>query len=346
MPTLTDFVVIAPLALVAGFAAQRGQICSVLAAKQLVETGRASRLIAFLYAMAWVVLLTVPLSFVFPDQFNLSVGYSLSPSAVVAGAIYGFGAFINGACLFGICSRSVSGSLHYFAALPGIMVGSAFATTVGMTAVLGPRHQSPLESHSLALIAIVIAALIAGFVTHRTLKGIRIAKVSWRKLLSASRWRSSMALSVIAFASGLLFALGDPASYATLLKQIGGVVFTNSGKIDPACAVSTIAMFSGSMLSRYLGGRFHFVAPTLQACVRSFAGGFIMSAAASAVPGGNDTMVLFAIPGLALNAVLAYVTMMVTLTTLIFMGSINSRKNWQTNSRPTSRRGGLENRTG
>jgi uncharacterized protein len=326
MPTLHDFLVLAPLAMIAGFAAQRGQICSVLAAKQLVETGRASRLIAFFYAMAWVVVLTFPLSVAFPDSIKLSGSLTPSVTFFIAGMIYGLGAFINGACLFGICSRSVSGSAHYLAALPGLIAGSAFATAYGAPQLLGSPAPSPLYSSSVAFVAMCVAAAIVAVMIVTTMKSIRRAKLSWQAVLTASRWRTSLALAVIACTSGLLFAMGDPAGYPTFFKQIGAVTFGTRTHVDPATAICTIALFAGSTLSRYLGGRNRFVAPTPIACARSFTGGFIMSAAATAIPGGNDIMVLYAIPGLALNSILAYAAMMLTLTSLIYVSSVNERR--------------------
>ena len=54
--------IIALLAFGVGFATQRGSIWSILAARQIAETGRATRLVAFVTASLWALVIAVPLS--------------------------------------------------------------------------------------------------------------------------------------------------------------------------------------------------------------------------------------------------------------------------------------------
>ena len=52
--------IIRPLAFGVGFATQRGNVCSVLAARQIAETGKATRLVAFLTSSLWALVIVVP----------------------------------------------------------------------------------------------------------------------------------------------------------------------------------------------------------------------------------------------------------------------------------------------
>lgn len=322
MRTVTDLLLFAPLVLTAGFALQRGQICSVLAAKQIVETGSASRLAAFGYAIAWVVLLTVPLSYAFPGTVSLAPTYPLSITVLAFGALYGLGAFINGACLFGICSRSVSGSVEFLAAIPGIAIGSALAARWDVPASLGPPRASMLqELPALAMTAVIAAAAVVIYLAINVAKGVRRSRMTRAEVLKASRWRSSFALSLIAVSMGVLFAVGMPASYTVLPKQAGAALINATGSVNLADAAIAAGYFVGALLSLYFGGRFRFVMPTSQACLRCLAGGIVMSFAASAIPGGNDVMILHGIPGLAINAIAGYAVMMATLIACIYVSS-------------------------
>ena len=55
--------------------------------------------------------------------------------------------------------------------------------------------------------------------------------------------------------------------------------------------------------------------------VRRFAGGTIMGLGAALVPGGNDTLLLWAIPGLTIYGVLAYGSMLVAIGAGLALGA-------------------------
>src|SRR5258706_4366981 len=95
LPAL-HILIIALLAFCVGFATQRGSICSILAARQIVETGKATRLVAFVTATLWALVVVVALSWFNKDSFFLSPSYDISAAAVLGGALHRLGTFING----------------------------------------------------------------------------------------------------------------------------------------------------------------------------------------------------------------------------------------------------------
>jgi uncharacterized protein len=99
--------IIALLAFGVGFATQRGSICSILAARQIAETGRATRLVAFITATLWALVIVVPLSWFSKGSIFLSPSYDISIAAFLGGALYGLGTFINGGCMFGTVAHRV-----------------------------------------------------------------------------------------------------------------------------------------------------------------------------------------------------------------------------------------------
>jgi uncharacterized protein len=311
------FLWIAPLAFTTGFCLHKGNICTVLAARQIAETGRYSRLLGFGTAASFSLLAGTVLSWGNPENFAMSRILVPSWITVLAGAGYGVGTFVNGACLFGICSRAVSGSLHFLAAIPGIAAGAAAATASGLPKLLGDASPSPLEGQSMAsVIFLCLAGLVAAFVLVEIVISQRRAGFSVRKLLKAKRWRSSLALMFVGICGSAAFVTGEGWSYPVLSRQMWGVVFGNGNSIAPATLVGSIALFSGAFLSRYLSGGTPYSVPTFAHTARSFAGGSIMGFTASLIPGGNDSLILYGIPSLALHAVVAFAAMFATLIVL------------------------------
>ena len=156
-PALTDFAV-AALAFGVGFASQRGSVCGVLAARQIVETGRFSRLLAFVTASLWALVVAVPLAWIAPGRFALSSSYEGIGLAVLGGALYGLGTVINGACVFGTAARALSGNLSFFAALPGIAVGTGVGASLELPLLRANQAASPLREPSLGGMALLLVA--------------------------------------------------------------------------------------------------------------------------------------------------------------------------------------------
>jgi sulfur transporter len=71
-----------------------------------------------------------------------------------------------------------------------------------------------------------------------------------------------------------------------------------------------LALLGGGIFGAMLGGRFAFQAVGTIQVVRSLIGGSIMGFAATLVPGGNDVLLLNALPSLALHGAFAYLAML------------------------------------
>ncbi|MCB1546525.1 MAG: YeeE/YedE family protein [Hyphomicrobiaceae bacterium] len=316
--------VLFPLAFVTGFALQRGNVCSFLAARQIVELGRASRLYGLTVASAWALAVTVPLAWISPDLWKLCADRGLTAAALLGGALYGLGSFTLGACIFGVCSRSMGGDLAFLLALPGICLGASLASSLGMAHLLAPAAASPLAAPSLpGLLLVGVAAAVAALMLARVLRMQLAGGLTFARVLTASRWRSSFALTIIGVAGGLLYATGEPWAYPILMRQLGQMVMGASPTVKAATIVGPIALFAGAIASAALRGRFVLRWPDWRGGVQATLGGAIMGFAATLIPGGNDLMVLNALPGLALNGIAAYVAMMATL-----VGLLRLRKTW------------------
>jgi len=302
--------IIALLAFGVGFATQRGSICSILAARQIAETGRATPLVAFITATLWALVIVVPLSWFSKGSIFLSPSYDISVAAFLGGALYGLGTFINGGCMFGTVGRIASGNLSFLTALPGIALGAGLGAEVALPHLAFVQADSPLREPGFVGFAVLMVA--AGFVglagagiarTHRR-AGLRVGQV-----LRASRWRTAVAMMIIGILGGLLFATGSPWSYPTLLRQVGNLALGQKAMFAPTTIIGPLAVLAGAITASALGGRFALRAASGAQLGRSLVGGATMGFATILVPGGNDTLLLSALPSLAAHGTVAYLAM-------------------------------------
>ena len=333
MPHDLLYLVVAILAFGFGFATQRGSVCGVLAARQIVETGRASRLVAFVTASLWALVVIVPLAWLAPGRFILG-SFTLGTSqvgaalALAGGALYGLGTIINGACVFGTASRVLSGNVSFAMALPGIAIGAGLAGTLGLPLWHANPTASPLHEPSLAAFVLLLVAAIAVMTALiNIVRSYHRAGLGFSPALRAARWRTSMAMMIIGILGGALFAGGGPWSYPTFLRQAGNIAFGRPGSFDVVTIVGPLALVAGGVFSALTGGRFAWRPVSVPQIGRSLVGGVIMGIAATIIPGGNDVLLLSGLPSLSLHAALAYPAMVVTQIALLV-----AAKQWKVRS--------------
>ncbi len=301
------------LAFAFGFVAQRGGVCGVLAARQIVETGGVSRLKAFIVASLWAFAVAVPLAWFFPSHFALSPSHGVIGLALAAGAFYGAGTIVNGACVFGTVSRAMSGNLSFVAALPGIATGAVLAGVLQLAHLQDAPKPSPLITPTpvawigLAVVLALCVATLAGVVISHRRSGVGVAQ-----LMRAGRWRTSLAMLLIGVIGSALFMTASGWSYPSLMRQLGNAAVGRPADFPLVTVLGPFALFAGGIVSAWLGGRFVLARLSPKQITRSCLGGAMMGSAASLVPGGNDAMLLSGLPSLGLHALLAYPAMLAT----------------------------------
>ena len=314
MSVVQIFAVLAPLAFVVGFALQRGNVCSVLAARQIAWTGRWSRLHGLLLASAWAFAVIVPLAWFGAGPFKPSGQLPLSFLPVIGGALYAFGCYVNGACIFGVCSRVTAGNLTFIFAVPGMAAGATLAELA---------HVSPSPSELQPTLASqpngLLLALWAGMIVFLAWIVWRMVRVHWRagitpaNLLRQSRWRSAVAAAIIGAIGGLLFATDVPWIYPALIRRVAFYLTGARADFPLETIVGSASLFLGGLTAAGYHGRFVFNAPHPLPALQSLIGGIIMGFAWALIPGGNDAMVLYLVPSLALHGIIAYLAMLGTL---------------------------------
>jgi hypothetical protein len=308
------------LALVVGFAIQRGSVCCVAAAQQLVVHHRAQRTKAFLLAACWSAVVIVPLSWWIPGVVHLSPGYPVAPRVVAGAVIYGVGAYLNKACVFGTLSGLTRGQLRYVASMVGLVAGAlAVALVDSPETAVGATLASPVSGVSLIAAAFWSAALLLVIrASYRHFRASRHRLPAWRELLAVNHWRPAVAMAVLGIAGGLLYATAGEWTYlAVLSDRSAALVRAGDATLGWAPFLVSAALVAGGVLAAVLSGRFAWQRGEPGMVLRRIAGGVLMSGSAAVLPGGNDALLLYGLPSAVPYAFVGYAVMILSLCAII-----------------------------
>jgi len=293
---------------VMGFAIQRGATCTVAAVDELLHKRRAHRLRSLLEAALWVsggILLAraLQLSAIMPTGFD--VGWS----TFVGATLLGFGAWLNGACVFGAIARFGNGEWAYSFTPAGFFVGAlAFQSLARGTAPLQP---SPSLSPVLASTQL-LAALFAVFVFWRLATAL-LAKPGAQPFLPWLResvWAPGAATVVIGITFVIvLFLMGATWAYTDVLAELAG----GKGMNSLPRSLLLLALLLGAVLGGVTAKRFAHTPLSCQSVGRCFIGGVLMGLGSLTIPGSNDGLILIGMPLLWPHAWVAFAVMCLTI---------------------------------
>lgn len=288
------------LATIAGFATQRGGICAVAAAKDVLAHGRWAHFLAFLECAAWVLLFLLA-----ADRLGLAPMPEEGPATfhlttLVGTALFGVGAVTNNACAFGTISRIGAGETAYVAAIPGILLGAMLAPT----AIEGPSWSATAFAATQPWASILIAPAL-GFAFAR-IWSARTSLFRPRLVLRTIRapsWPTPFAMALIAAVNAALQLVVVNWPYTTLLSDIA----QGSEPVQLGLRGGLgVALIAGAVGGGWASGRLKLRRPTIRQTARSFFGGVLMGAGAALIPGGNDALVLRELPLATAHGAAAY----------------------------------------
>jgi toxin CptA len=295
----------------AGFAAQRGSICAVAAVKDLAARGKGQRYAAFFECAAWSLAIVTAAQWFGIAPASSPSRYAASVAAAIGGALFGLGASVNGACMFGSAARLGRGEIA-FAAMP---VGF-----LGGVAILSRLTDAPAATPGItdaALPSIVILALVffVGFQLFRASDAVQGPRDALARL-AAAEWPPSLAMGVIGVSSALLMIFFAPWPYSRLLVDIGVQAMSDHLALKITLA---FAFVGGAAIGAYTRRVTQFVRPTLRPVLEKAAGGAMMGAGSYLIPGGNDSLVLVGLPHLFAYALVAYLSMTLSIAALVYV---------------------------
>ena len=302
MPAL---VVTAVLAAILGFATHRASICTVRAVAELLSSRRAFMLASVVKSMLWASAVAIPF-FVLSGTAPQPMGaWQLSVAAVLGGFVFGLGAAMNGACVYSTMARLADGEGGMFVAVVGFGLG-----IVGFVALLDAGWLAR-PAPSLPQIGLLI-----GWTSAVLLLALAFAEAArlWRTrppgpataLVLAKQYRLSTAAMLIGLAAGLIYLIEGPYGYATTVQQ--GVEAALGRRPSPAATrwVLLAAALAGMLASTLQRKSFRLDWQPRARWLMNLAGGVLMGLGVALAPGGNDSLVLYAIPILSPHALPTY----------------------------------------
>ena len=278
------------LTLALGAVLSRVSLCAVAGMQQLVATRNYSGLERLLLAASGAGVLLLVLAGVAPGTVLLPGAAPFHAGIIAGGALLGVGALLNGGCYLGSVLYLGSGNLNFLFTLAGIGLGARGAEILTLRASGTPSPQ-------LAMGPIWIAGAIGFALVILLLARLGGIRGKWLALLAG----------VLA---GLVYARHPGWSYGTVLETLAR---GRLSLMDWGANASALMLFAGALAGAWLAGRFHLQRPSFPRALRCAGGGLVMGFGAALVPGGNDSLLLWAIPGLSAYGALAYVIMLATI---------------------------------
>lgn len=301
----------AACALVMGFALNQGSTCAVRAAQELVLERRTRLMLGFAVAvgvaglvwlgLAWFGVMGVTLAGERPIHWPLFVG----------AALLGTGALINDACLLGTIARIGDGEVRFLALPAGLATG--FAAAVQLRLPVPPAATVNPLGH-LSEVGLVVALIF-----------ILVIIAAWLWLHEGGdrsdgrRWSVGLAMTVLGVSGATLFALAPGWNYADLVRQGVDPVRMTGLMSRSAGVLAAAALLAGAVLAGLRTRRFRLQKPSPGTLLRSVAGGAVMAVGATLVPGGNDTLLLAALPAATLSGLVGYLVMTATVVGLLLL---------------------------
>jgi hypothetical protein len=303
------FLIAALCAGLMGFAIQRGATCTVAAVEEVVSERRFRRLAAIVEAALWVAA-----GLIVANQLHalpsMPVGYAVSGWTLIGGLLLGLGAFVNGACVFGAIARLGSGEWVFIVTPIGFYLGC-----LSVAVVFGVHAPTPLQEGSPVLHASAWLVLPLPFYAAwrfsalwRGSRGAGISRV-WHEALAAHAWSPHVATTIIGITFLLLLLLVGAWAYTDVLAELA------SGMAGNIVARTLLlgALLSGAVLAGVTARSFRSRRVSGAQLLRCAAGSMLMGWGSLLLPGGNDGLVLLAMPLAWPYAWLAFATMCATI---------------------------------
>jgi toxin CptA len=295
------------LALFLGFVLERSSMCTVANIERLVVKRRADGVLGLGVAVSWSGVVLLGLATLAPDAGRLPVDYSISALLIAGAVLMGIGSAVNGGCFVGSVVRAGSGDLNFLATLLGLGIGMRLLEG-GLSL---PHIMAPPSTGPTGRVIIWCGFLVIGIGAVLTV--IRRSEhrgVTWR-----GRWPRAFTLSAAGFLAGLMFARNPAWTYAVAIDQLSNA---SRRAVDWSTLAAPVALFGGAVLGARLSGRFELRRPAPMPALRCMTGGVLMGAGARMVPGGNDTLLLWSIPGITVYGIVAYVVMTGTIAATVW----------------------------
>lgn len=305
--------VVLACALLTGFAIQRGNTCTVVAVRDVLQKRDPRRLLAILHAMAWVAGLSACSDLLFGDTLP-AAAFAVDGAVVAGGVLLGLGAVVNGACAVGTIARIGNGDWAWLATLPGLQLG-AFAyrlVPAALTPHAIPAH-APIYDHAWLAAGAFVAYLL--WLTPRTLRAG--AGVGVR-----APWQPAAATTVIAIAFVLASTAAGPWAYTAMLERFADGRFADGS----ALLLPFAALVGGALLAGGLARGERSRRASARQTRNCFVGGAIMGFGARLAGGSFDAQTLLGQPLLLAHAWAAMAAAYAVVAAVVLLDALRGRR--------------------
>jgi toxin CptA len=279
----------------------RVSLCAVATVRALLQQRQASGVAALVVAASTAGALLLGTALLTGHRETLALGPAVSWPLAMGGVLLGLGALLNGGCYLSSVTYVGTGNFHYLLTLSGFAFTAHFLPVAPHAAVSAMRPYVPVLAGWGLFVAVTAFAL-------RYSRSLRAddAVFSWRR-----RWPWPLAAVACGGMAALVNLQMPNWSYSKLLEALAR---PDAGGLGWRFALPAIAIFAGAISSSLLAGQFQLARPSVVKAARCVGGGILMAYAAAQVPGGNDSLLLWAIPSLALYGLVAYLLMLATIS--------------------------------
>mgnify|MGYP000111263717 CR=1 FL=1 len=311
------WVALLTLAFILGFVANRTTLCAVKAVDEILFKRQAKVLASFGRIIIWAFGMTIILEWSLGNVPTEAPKYTLNLQSLLGGFILGTGAVLNGGCALHTLIRLGRGDLGMLISLTGISV-SVFVLK-GIQLLVSPSIIVTSTTSSFTIDApykFVLSILVLIWMASELFRLFRHFKPSeLRTRLLAECYQLPTASAILGVCNGILFAVVGNWSYTyTLLTSVK--VFTSEqssqeNTVHLLLWALAFTLLAGIAVSSFFKGKLSIFYKPQTKWLRYFIGGMLMGLGALLIPGGNDVLLLSAIPGGSPHAIPAYLCMLI-----------------------------------
>ncbi|WP_076070928.1 YeeE/YedE thiosulfate transporter family protein [Sphingomonas montana] len=296
-----------------GYSVNQGGTCAVATAYEILHHRRSRLFVGLLAASATAGLVAVPLVWFAGGSAMLAGTVGVSGTMLAGAVIFGIGATLNDACLLGALGRLGEGELRLVLLPAGLAAGFLLAdgTGIGRTQDIRDSILSAPGATGNAVLA-AFAVILAATIAHVS-RG-RIAR-------PPGQWPFGLAMLVLGATGGTLYATAPAWTYADLVRRSLPLAMSLENDVAALTVTATIA---GAVAAARRRKRWRPRGIAIPAVAKTVGGGFFMGLGAAVIPGGNDGLVLAALPALSVGGAVAYVVMLATI-----MAALAIKHAWQ-----------------
>jgi hypothetical protein len=309
---MLNLIIACILAAILGFAAHRASICTVRAVAEFTHSGTGYMFASIVKSALWVFAITVPVFLLLPQTATGLAGWQLTLTAMFGGLLFGIGAGVNGACAYATMARMVDGEIGMLLTVFGFVLGVLiFVALLGTGTIVRPAP-APSQIPGVMAVAPYVVAVLLMLVVYEFVRiwRSREAGSTLGVLVCAPAYRLSTAALLMGVAGGLIFLIFGSAGYTTTFQQ---VIEAHAGtRPMPAYGRWFVvgAVLFGMFASTWQRGSFRIDWRPRWSWLRNIFGGILMGLGCALLPGGNDALILYGIPGLSPHALPAYAALL------------------------------------